>query len=538
MGEMGVEQKPTTEIVTEESVQSANDVRPIEGETEVDYALKQIDKGVLTWNGDIMSPRIDLGMSWADIRKGEADLKRGKVDSVPAKRLIESLSNAKKEGGYRYKLGTGGANMRSSEFVSFEDMQRLENEYQLTDSELEEINTNQEQLAKEYDDYINSLDEETQNEILENYEAEIDNRTEIGENTQSRKSEENVSDEKTSRKQQRKKIAEATIDDFANALKDLLPKANTEGVKTQGLSQDDIIDFIAKNAKLLANTGIEIDEAIRQVISKLKDNFEDFDVKIDDVKAKLEPKKETTEPEPFEKKEGQKSVLTRASQGNNVNVKKAISKYSLDYEIESQETAKANAEKFVAEVGIEDAFTAVKSNQIPGAEGAFVYAEIIRQINENLETFTDEELIQYEESNMELLGEVTKMLDEKSRSAGRFISALGKIYQSSDGMYNLSIQVKKYKANNSGIIPADILEKFTEANEKIKELEKKIEEANKIREEQESVRSIEEIIESITRKSKIDRSKPISDKAKRKAFTDKLRSYKTTNKKTIKRVLQ
>lgn len=533
MGEMGIEQKPTTEVASKESVQSTNDVRPIEGETEVDYALKQIDKGVLTWNGDIMSPRIDLGMSWADIRKGEADLKRGKVDSVPAKRLIEALSNAKKEGGYRYKLGTGGANMRSSEFVSFEDMQRLENEYQLTDSELEEINTNQEQLAKEYDDYINSLDEETQNEILENYEAKIDNTAEIGENTQSGKSEENVSDEKTSRKQQRKKIAEATIDDFANALKDLLPKANTEGFKKQGLSQDDIIDFIAKNAKILANTGIEIDEAIRQVIAKLKDNFEDFDINADDVKAKLEPKKETIEPEPFERKEGQKSVLTRASQGNSASVKKAIAKYSLDYEIESQEVAKANAEKFVAEVGIEDAFTAVKSNQIPGAEGAFVYAEIIRQINENLESFTDEELIQYEESNMELLGEVTKMLDEKSRSAGRFISALGNIYQSSDGMYNLSIQVKNYKAQNGGTIPADILEKFTEANEKIKELEKQIAEAKKIREEQESVRSIEEIIESISRKNKIDRSKPISDKAKAKAFADKLRSFKTTSKGTL-----
>ena len=326
--------------------------------------------------------------------------------------------------------------------------------------------------------------------------------------------------------------ANAEVDKIAQKVKDLLPGIKDPDLKTQGFSQDQLIDLVANAVKNLINAGIEIDEAIRQVSASIKERF-NIDVNFDDVKAKLEPKKETIEPEPFERKEGQKSVLTRASQGNSASVKKAIAKYSLDYEIESQEVAKANAEKFVAEVGIETAFTAVKSNQIPGAEGAFVYAEIIRQINENLESFTDEELIQYEESNMELLGEVTKMLDEKSRSAGRFISALGNIYQSSDGMYNLSIQVKNYKAQNGGTIPADILEKFTEANEKIKELEKQIAEAKKIREEQESVRSIEEIIESISRKNKIDRSKPISDKAKAKAFADKLRSFKTTSKGTL-----
>jgi len=332
-----------------------------------------------------------------------------------------------------------------------------------------------------------------------------------------------------SAKQQRKDKANAEVDKIADKIKDLLPGIKDPDLKKQGFSQDQLIDLVAKAVKNLISAGIEIDEAIRQVSASIKERF-NIDVNADDVKAKIEPKKEQ---EPFERKEGKKSVLTRASQGNSASVKKAISKYSLDYEIENQETAKANAKKFVDEVGIENAFEAVKSNQIPGAEGAFVYAEIIRQINANLENFTDEELIQYEETNMQILGEVTKMLDEKSRSAGRFISALGNIYQSSDGMYNLSVQVNKYKANNGGTIPADVLEKFTKANERIKELEKQIAEAQKIREEQESARSIEEIIESISRKNKIDRSKPISDKAKAKAFADKLRSFKTTSKKTL-----
>jgi hypothetical protein len=339
-------------------------------------------------------------------------------------------------------------------------------------------------------------------------------------------------------KQQRKEKANAEVDKIAQKVKDLLPGINDPDLNKQGFSQDQLIDLVANAVKNLISAGIEIDEAIRQVASSIKDRF-GIDVNPDDVKAKLEPK---VEQEPFERKEGKKSGLTRAATGNNANVKKAIAKYSLDYEIESQEVAKANAERYVAEVGIETAFESLKPRidasgnkyyLISGAESAFVYAEVIRQINANLENFTDEQLIEFEETNMQMLGETQKMFDEQSRSAGRFLSALGKIYQSSDGMYNLSIQVKKYKANNGGTIPADILEKYTEANEKIKELEKQIEEANKIKEEQESVRSIENLIEAISRKSKIDRSKPISDKAKAKAFADKLRSFKSTSKGTL-----
>jgi len=274
VGESGIIEQQSS---PKESVPSAVDVGKSEIANEVDYALNQIDKGILLWNGDIASPRIDLGISWADIRKGEADLKRGKVDSVPAKRLIEAIGKSKADGGYRYKLGTGGANMRSGEFVTFEDLQRANNEIPLTDAELEEVNREQEQLAKE------------QIEILENYENRIDNQGKVSENTEIGKSKNDVSNEKTpSRKEKRIKAVEASIDDLANALKDLLPSApDTEGLRKQGLSQDDLIDFIAKNAKLLASATITIDEAIRQVIEHLKSKGFDLDVDENLVKEKL-----------------------------------------------------------------------------------------------------------------------------------------------------------------------------------------------------------------------------------------------------------
>jgi hypothetical protein len=327
-------------------------------------------------------------------------------------------------------------------------------------------------------------------------------------------------------KQQLKDKANAEVDKIAQKIKDLLPGINDPDVKVNGFSQDQLIDLVAKAVKNLINAGIEIDEAIRQVASSIKDKF-GIDVNPDDVKAKLEPQ---VEQEPFERKQGQKSLMTRGATGNSAMIKKAISKYSLNYEVESQEVAKENAEKFVDEVGIDNALDAVRSNKIVGAEKAFVYNKVIEEIQKELQNATDSEISELEELHTKVLGEIFAEFDQESRNAGRFISALNKVYLGSKGRYNLSKRVKEYKALNDGKIPADILAKFKEADAKIKELEAKIEEYEKIREEQESVRSVEEIIEAISRKGKIDRSKGISDKAKAKAFADKLRSYKTTNK--------
>jgi hypothetical protein len=75
----------------------------------------------------------------------------------------------------------------------------------------------------------------------------------------------------TPTKAERKAIASAKIDEIANALKDILPKI--EGEKL-GIGQDEIIDVIAKAVKALVNTGIEIDEAIKQVKARLSEAFD------------------------------------------------------------------------------------------------------------------------------------------------------------------------------------------------------------------------------------------------------------------------
>jgi hypothetical protein len=168
VGESGVA-KPETPA--KESVPSPVDGGKSKGDVEVsdlDHAKDQIEKGVLQWNGDTGAERVKLGISWADIRKGEADIKRGKENTVPAKRLIEALKTAKEKGGYEYTQGKGG--ITNEQFVSLEDIQKANNEYQLTDAEQKEVATREVELAKKYESDFEGLDLQTKIDIYENRE--------------------------------------------------------------------------------------------------------------------------------------------------------------------------------------------------------------------------------------------------------------------------------------------------------------------------------------------------------------------------------
>lgn len=300
---------------------------------------------------------------------------------------------------------------------------------------------------------------------------------------------------------EKKKVSDAKIDDFFDALKDILPKGfDTDSLKKNGLSQDDLIDLVAKGAKALANTGIEINEAIRQVIDKLKEHFENFNVEVKDVLDKHFAEAENT----FEKKSGKKSLLSRIAEGNNADkITKAVSEYGLDYEVENQEQAQKRANEFVEKEGVEIALEAVRNNHVKGAEKAFVYQKVLDELQNEIENAPEDQKQALEELNSKIIGEITNEFDLQSRDAGRFISALNKVYNSSQLRYNLSKQINDYKANSKdGTIPESVLEKFKEADAKIKDLEKKIKEAEERQKLAEEKLAIENIQEDIARKNK------------------------------------
>jgi len=74
---------------------------------EVRTAKRLIDNGVLNWDGDMFSPRADIGLPWQDIRKGLSDIEAGKTNTSPAKRVILALNKAAEKGEVDYVAGSG-----------------------------------------------------------------------------------------------------------------------------------------------------------------------------------------------------------------------------------------------------------------------------------------------------------------------------------------------------------------------------------------------------------------------------------------------
>ena len=88
------------------------------------------------------------------------------------------------------------------------------------------------------------------------------------------------------------------VDRIAQKIKDILPGIDDPDLKKQGISQDDLIDLVANAVKALVSKGIDINDAIRQVVASIKERF---NVEVDEklVKEKIgveKPKSKTKNP--------------------------------------------------------------------------------------------------------------------------------------------------------------------------------------------------------------------------------------------------
>jgi hypothetical protein len=456
-------------------------------QSDIDFVKGQIEQGALLWNNDPMSPRINLGISRSDINKGVADIQAGKVNSVPAKRLVQAMAEQRKTGSFEFIQGSG-QNIVRMEVPIIEDLNPQEQEVAdvlenyHTDEEIQQYFTELEQLNKQENENIESVTEKIDD--TSNSEGIIEKPGIEGKNIS---------------KEKRKEIINKEVDDLFQKIKDILPGIKDNDINAQGFSQDQLIDLVATAVKNLIAAGIEIDEAIKQVVASIKDRF-GIEVNPDDVKAKLEPQRNET----FEKKSGKKSLLGRAvSGGESSKITDAIAEYGLDYEIESQEKAQESAKSFIEKVGFDNALEVVRSNKIKGAEKAFVYAELIDILTSEIDSQIDgDERIALEEKHYQIMAEIMNEFDIESRDAGRFISALNRVYNSTNFKYNLSRQVKAYKARNNGEISAEKLQEYKEIDAKLKDLEQKIKEAEQRAMDAEAKLAMENIVEEVQRVSK------------------------------------
>ncbi len=187
---------------------------------QIDYAKGEISKGILIWGGGIDEPRIDLGISRADVVKGEQDIRAGKTNTIPAKRLINAINAQKEKGEYKLIYGSGGG--IAVQYVPLSEFNELTTGF--TEAEEKIIEESQDQLAKEFDEWFTSMSPEEQETFLNEVYGEetADDTGEVVENPESRESKDDVRQEEkgAAEEQQKQEVEPVAVEKTATGIGD------------------------------------------------------------------------------------------------------------------------------------------------------------------------------------------------------------------------------------------------------------------------------------------------------------------------------
>lgn len=176
--------------------------------------------------------------------------------------------------------------------------------------------------------------------------------------------------------------------------------------------------------------------------------------------------------------ENKKSLLNRVYEEQNPEqLKTAIEKHGLNYDIESHVEAEQKATDFINEVGKDNALDALRKNQIEGGSAPFVWAKLIDDVHKDVISEKDPKL------KADLIEKEAGLINEfdlKARSGGRFSSSLQAVYQVSDLGYKLGVILDRAKEANNGEAVSEILKKrlselstkLDDVNERLSKLEK------------------------------------------------------------------
>lgn len=215
-----------------------------------------------------------------------------------------------------------------------------------------------------------------------------------------------------------------------------------------------------------------------------------------------------------------KALLNKAYEGSDKDIKAEIKKYGLDYDVESRTDAREKAKNFIEAVGFETALEAVRLSQLDDGAAAYVFAELIDTIEqEMMSASTPEEMNSLRTFQASLINE----FDKKARSAGRFVSSLADIYQNSLFNYSAERKINEYKEKNGGYISQEAEEKIRKAAQEIKDLNEKIEELKKKIKEQEDKDNIATIVQSTKQKTEAK----VTNTQRAKKLADAFRQLKT-----------
>ena len=304
---------------------------------------------------------------------------------------------------------------------------------------------------------------------------------------------------------ERIKLSDAKVDDWKNAVNGIdsifgikIKIDDVEGLNKNGI---DIVEVIANIAKQAIAAGIHIDEAINKTIEYLKETI-DFDVNIDDIKERINPKKEADND--FTSKSGKKSLLGRLIEGGNPDViTKAVKELGENYDVRNQEDANTEAISFIDKVGASEALKAIKDGLITNSDvKMLIYDEALTR----LKTEISDEMNNNPEDREALIKkfqEVSDDFDKAIRDAGQGIAIMNYIYNKNQTLkYNLKKQIADWKRNDpNGEIPADVKAKFEELEQKLKDVEERTKGAEERAKKAEDALAIKNVQEDVERKN-------------------------------------
>lgn len=312
---------------------------------------------------------------------------------------------------------------------------------------------------------------------------------------------------------ERIKLSDAKVDNIKDAINGIdsifgikIKVDDIEGLNKNGI---DIVEVIANIAKQAIAAGIHIDEAINKTIEHLKKTI-DFDVNIDDIKEKINPKveEEKKADNDFKTKSGKKSLLGRLIQGGNPDViTKAVKELGENYDVRNQQEANDEAIAFIDKVGASEALKAIKDGLITNSDvKMLIYDEALTR----LKTEISDEINNNPEDREALIQkfqEVSDDFDKAIRDAGQGIAIMNYIYNKNQTLkYNLKKQISDWKRNDpNGEIPADVKAKFEELEQKLKDIEERTKVAEERAKKAEDDLAIKNIKEDVERKNQTSR---------------------------------
>jgi hypothetical protein len=229
-----------------------------------DFAISEIKKGNINWDGNMSNPRPVLGIEWKEIRKGKEDLLNGK-DTAAARKLTQAIAEAKKKGGYDFIAG--GGKLTTDFFVPIFGSFAVD----LTPAELEYVAKNEQQLSKEYDIWFENLSEQQKQDELNS----IENGKQKTDINTKRKGEENVSNQEAakSKSEEIKSVADLNEDNLETSI-ELLDDIEANKKKASRASKQkkaELEEKIAKDEAELANISNEAN-----VVKAINDNFDEI----------------------------------------------------------------------------------------------------------------------------------------------------------------------------------------------------------------------------------------------------------------------